>query len=347
VQLRQYFLVLLTTPLLVSLTARSGWAFSFTLPSQQPSSPCTLSSFYCNPASYSNPNFGTVTTTIKSVSQLPLGGTNTFFNLLTSSVWKDNGWTFNKAQSNQNIQGYFEIGVYKPYAQPSTNGGVTVGADIQIVYHPVAGQDPMGSNVHWIQRVVSNHALVTYSNGVQELKPFGTNEDKIDVVEEQKDPNLKAQVGSQTIILGPNPIFTPYYDTVSPNANPIYFEDFSTRPNGQDNHDWYAELYLVQETTPKTVTIYNGISWGWNNTFTPSPPPISLPPLPCDGSSGGGGCVTTASDIAIRELPVSDFDSGDPNQLPEKVPEPTTILGLLALGAAGTIKIFKNKFNKQ
>ena len=340
-QLRRYFLVLLTTPLLVALTGRSGWAFSFTLPSQQPDSPCTLSSFYCNPASYSNPNFGTVTTTIKSVSQLPLGGTNAFFNLLTSSVWKDNSWTFNKAQSNQNIQGYFQIGVYKPYAQSPPND--SVGADIQIRYHPVAGQDPMGSNVHWIQRVVSNHALITHSSGVKELQPFGTNEDKIDVAQEQKDPNLKAQVGSQTIILGPNPIFTPYYDTVSPLANQISFEDFSSRPDIKDNHDWYAELYLVQETAPKTVTIYNGISWGWNNTFTPSP---------CNGSSGGGGCPTvtataTASDIAIRELPLSDFDSGDPNQSPERVPEPTTILGLLALGATGAIQMLKNKFTKQ
>lgn len=118
------------------------------------------------------------------------------------------------------------------------------------------------------------------------------------------------------------------------------------RPDIDEKHDWYAELYLVQETAPKTVTIYNGISWGWNNTFTPSSP-ISLPPIRCDGSSGGGGCFTTASDIAIRELPLSDFDSGDPNQSAEKVPEPTTILGLFALGAASTIQILKNKFNKQ
>ncbi|SKB14079.1 conserved exported hypothetical protein [Planktothrix sp. PCC 11201] len=257
-QLRRYFLVLLTTPLLVALTGRSGWAFSFTLPSQQPSSPCTLSSLYCNPASYSDPNLGTVTTTIKPVSQLPLGGTNAFFNLLTSSVWAQEGWTFNKAQ--QNLQGYFDIKVYKPYAQRIPN--YSVGANIQILYNPVIGQDPIGNNVHWIQRVVSNHGVTTPIQGPID-QGHGTSEDKIDVVEEQKKP------GSITM---PNQIFTPYYDTVSGLADSFRFEDFSTRPDITEDHNWYAELYLVQEIAPKTVVIHNGISWGWENIFTPGPP---------------------------------------------------------------------------
>ncbi|WP_026098655.1 PEP-CTERM sorting domain-containing protein [Kamptonema formosum] len=39
----------------------------------------------------------------------------------------------------------------------------------------------------------------------------------------------------------------------------------------QYNHYWSAELYLVEPTAPKQVTIYNGISWGWKNEVVPEP----------------------------------------------------------------------------
>ena len=235
-QWQRYFLVLLTTPLLVALTGRSGFAFSFNLPSLQPDSPCTSNSFYCSSESYTDSNFGTVTTTLKSVSTLPLGGTDAFFNLLTSSVWAknpDKPWMFQKAKQGQDLKGSFDIKVYKPYAQRSPYD--SVGADIQILYKP-SSTDPQGSNVHWIQRVVSNHALITYADGNQELKPYGTQEDKIDVVEEQKNPKF-VDPQRQT--------FTPYYDTFSSYANSNSFEDFPTRPNITDSHDWSAELYLL------------------------------------------------------------------------------------------------------
>lgn len=72
---------------------------------------------------------------------------------------------------------------------------------------------------------------------------------------------------------------TPYYDTHQSASglhlmNPfrfkrIYVTDTPYRkktPNGADKeHTWKAELYLVQETAPKTVTVYNGITWGWHN----------------------------------------------------------------------------------
>ncbi|MBE9145024.1 PEP-CTERM sorting domain-containing protein [Planktothrix mougeotii] len=282
-----------------------------------------------------------MTTNLKQVSSLKLGGTDDFFNLLSSSVWASNGWAFQR--STTNLAGSFNIGVYAPLASmASTSPGVS--GEIQLFYNPVIGQDPIGNQVHFIQRVFNNHAVIATRQGNIEL-PYGTLENKIDTVIEQTNPIYVDLQNPQ------KQTFNPFYDTYgqvwSYSNSSILVRDVSGRNDFFNNNDWSAELYLVQETAPKTVTIYNGISWGWNNTFTPSPPPISQPPLPCDGSSGGGGCVTTASDIAIRELPVSDFDSGDPNQLPEKVPEPTTLLGLLALGVAGTIEILKNKFNKQ
>lgn len=77
-QRQQYFLALLSTTGLVVLTGRAGFAFSFKLPSSIPDSPCSLGSFYCSSVSNTQTNFGTVTTSVKPVSELPLGGTDAF-----------------------------------------------------------------------------------------------------------------------------------------------------------------------------------------------------------------------------------------------------------------------------
>jgi len=45
---------------------------------------------------------------------------------------------------------------------------------------------------------------------------------------------------------------------VGTNSNPSYIY----------NHDWNFELYLAYLRPNQEVTIYNGISWGWTNTFT-------------------------------------------------------------------------------
>ncbi len=339
-QLQRYLLVWLTTPLLVILTSKSSLAFSITLP-PGPDSPCTLSSFYCSSQSYTATNFGTVATNVKPISILPLGGTDAFFNLLTSSVWATNGWTFQKAQ--QNLQGSFDIKVYKPYAQPDNPNTLgndsAVGANIQILYSPV-GTDPQGSNVHWIQRVVSNHAITTSFDPTQTQiqiidQGHGTTEKKIDVVQQQTQPNFVYLANPQ------KQTFNPFYNTFSLYANQTSFEDFSTRPDITDNNDWSAQLYLVQETAPKTVTIYNGIKWGWQNKFTPPSSP------PCNGGCGGGGCLNAvASDITLRGLPISNLDSGEASQSRTTVSEPISALGLLLLGAWGVIQGLKLRKDK-
>jgi hypothetical protein len=89
-------------------------------------------------------------------------------------------------------------------------------------------------------------------------QPYGTSEKKIDIVDEQKNPNIS------------NP-FNPYYDTYG-KANSQSFFDLPVRYDIQDNNQWSANLYLVQQTAPKTVTIYNGISYGWSDVFTPQKP---------------------------------------------------------------------------
>ncbi|MDY7013571.1 MAG: hypothetical protein SVX43_08190, partial [Cyanobacteriota bacterium] len=134
---------------------------------------------------------------------------------------------------------------------------------MQLLYNPL-GSDPVGNNIHWIQRVVNNHAVTSTLNQSIEL-PHGTPEDKIDVLQEQTNPNFVDPQNPQRLV------FNPYYDTYSPLANQVSFADRPGRRDIFDNHDWYAELYLVEEIAPQTVKIYNGISWGWESTFTPTP----------------------------------------------------------------------------
>jgi hypothetical protein len=40
----------------------------------------------------------------------------------------------------------------------------------------------------------------------------------------------------------------------------------SLRGDADQPQKWLAEIYLVEETEPNHVTIYNGIEWGWENT---------------------------------------------------------------------------------
>ncbi len=201
-KLSQQWIILLSSPLLILLTGRASFAFSFTMPSQPPEPICTsLNSPYCLSISHTEPGVGTVTVSTTSVSELPLGGTDDFFNLLTSSVWAQNGWTFNKAQPVESLTGRFDIGVYAPFIFLTDQE--TVGAEIQVLYSPGGGFDPVGSNVHFIQRVVNNHAYTVTLQGVIQQPP-GTPDDKIDTVLEQTQPGF---------IDPQKPTFNPFYDT--------------------------------------------------------------------------------------------------------------------------------------
>lgn len=315
-KLKQYSLVGISTSLIVAMTAEVGLAFSFTLPSRtrQPCDPFISS--YCSKHSLTLPGAdgGTVTTTLQGVYTVPLGGTDAMWNLLTKSVWAKNGWQFQRATTD--LAGNFEIRVFNAYATLQT-----VGARIQLLYNPL-GQDPTGSNVHWIQRVRSNHGY-TFTRSESTDLGHGIIQDKIDVLQEQTQLNFKDPQNPQ------KPTFNPFYDTYT-EATQSYFIDTPGRTDIFQAHYWYADLYLVQETAPKTVTIYNGIRWAWKNTFTPTTTPP--PPPPCNGGSGGGGC---------RRALASNF-----TDTPVKVPEPIPALGLLALGVWGTfqgLKIMKDK----
>ena len=175
------------------------------------------------------------------------GGTVEFLNTLNSDFPT---WTFNAAATDLNgsfniINNYacgfntscgIELGV------TNTNG---VGSFIDVDYVPGVDDPPIGTDLHWIQRVANNHHL---SLG------HGSTDDKVDVFSGATDP---------------------YYDTagfagigsnVGLPLRPFVFVDRPYRSDELSNHDWVAELYLVEETAPNTATIYNGMRWGWGNT---------------------------------------------------------------------------------
>ena len=268
-RLSQHWTILLSSPLLILLTGRASFAFSFTMPSQQPNPICTPTSPYCSSISQTKPGVGTLTVSTTPVSVLPLGGTNDFFNLLTSSVWAQNGWTFNKAQPVESLTGRFDIGVYAPSIFLTTPE--RIGAEIQVLYNPGAGFDPVGSNVHFIQRVVNNHAnTITLQGAIQQ--PPGTPDDKIDTVLEQ------TQLGFIDPRNPQKPTFNPFYDTYGqvvryPNQTILFVDIVAREDIYYNNKNWSAELYLAEVkdpiNNPNEVTIYNGISWGWESIFTP------------------------------------------------------------------------------
>ncbi len=99
------------------------------------------------------------------------------------------------------------------------------------------GDDPDKGDVHWIQFIQYSYPDEVGGNIVVPTKPTF----KIDGT--------------------PNVLKTPYYDTRSA-AGPDGFTD------NAHSYPWYpssfhADLFLVQQTRPMTITIWQGLHWGW------------------------------------------------------------------------------------
>ncbi|OYE03111.1 hypothetical protein [Nostoc sp. 'Peltigera membranacea cyanobiont' 232] len=396
---QQYFLAFLATNLLVALTNQS--AMGFTLKSGN------------GAINYYNPTVpyvidantrGTTFLSPRYVAPIQLGGTRAFLNMLKNDVrWR--GWDF--ISSKKNLYGNFEISDYygcgsqtncaKQRPNDTIRGGV--GAYIDIKYNPKkTDPEPGQGKIHWIQHIVNNHASFDEHQSTSSEGLHGVPYDGIDIRPFQN--------------------VNPYY----PGGTEFSFYDRPYRPDAKNPHTWFAELYLVEETAEREVTIYNGIRWGWINKVyrrknpLPIPIPIRIPEIPkfepipipipkitdlvCNPGSGGGGCNRTQTDGIFdndsieninQEISYSnidetnwtedfDFDINDPDWIEEQdpsvpefenwdwtsdeepildenqeednsespvsVPESTSALGLLALGAWGIMKAMKIRLEK-
>ncbi|NER03709.1 MAG: PEP-CTERM sorting domain-containing protein [Okeania sp. SIO3C4] len=237
-QLRQqYSLGFFATTLLVVLTSQSSFAFTIT-----PAQPGASMTF--DPSEeYTLPDGRKGITTLDplSVTEITRGGTAGFLAQLRAEFPATAGWNFTAAAAD--LAGSFNIDIYDAQGTPGR-----VGAEFQLQYNPGAG-DPTsaGNDLHWIQRVVNNHNITTNPG-------HGNPENVIDIPLGQT-----------------NPFYDQIPGIIGTDEDTLY--DFPGRTDADENHFWFAELYLVEETAPMTVTIYNGVRWGWRNTI---PEPSSV-----------------------------------------------------------------------
>ena len=189
---RQYYtLGFCSATLLVTLTGKSSLAFTI-IPSQP-----GASVFYQPSQAYSLADGSQGITELDplSITSIARGGTTDFLDKLLETF---PDWTFNAA--DKDLAGTFEIGVYQALGL-STGLDPGVGAELQLRYLPASSYNPTfnynptseSNELHWIQRVVNNHALIPTLSGTINLG-HGTLEDKIDVFQEQTDPTKPKEV---------------------------------------------------------------------------------------------------------------------------------------------------------
>ena len=214
-------------------------------------------------------------------------------------------WKFTSSQTN--LSGTLDVEYYYACAQEldcgkefgeQNNRNDGFGSAFRIDYDLGEG-DPDINNLHWIQRAF-----------YEEPGPIVVNE--IDFPESSNQDS-------------------PYYDVAGNAEGGDYFVDRPYRFGGsalltEGEYDWNAELYIVEETGDKQVTIYNGIKWGWQTSVFDPPPD----PNPCPGGSGGGGCISRTDALSANSA---------------SVPGPTSTLGLIALGLWSMVQRSRNSKN--
>lgn len=173
------------------------------------------------------------------IQELPVGGTPKFLSKVRADY---PNWTFNSSPNG--LSGDLIVNqhsVCSPIILCSVRGG-SIGSILDLSYAPAFNDLIVDDNqAHWIQIVENNHSVPAAD-------------------EFQRDSH-----GIPEFITDVSPnATTPYYDDGS-TASAISFLDTPRRPDEFEEHDWLAELYYVQETAPETVTVYDGISWGWKN----------------------------------------------------------------------------------
>jgi len=173
------------------------------------------------------------------------GGSDDFLKVLESDFPPSKGWKFIAAEKD--LLGSFSVSAYYVFFDNRIGGG-----GMAFDYIPGEG-DPVTSSkkeLHWIQRVISNH---------KRRSDHGTSEDRIVV---------RSLSGSKSGV--------PFFDVVIKSAEhnppstlalPPHFEYDVHKNDPENDHEWKSETYLasIDKKDPKKVTIYNGVTWGWQN----------------------------------------------------------------------------------
>lgn len=185
------------------------------------------------------------------------GGTEDFLAKLKTEFPESDGWKFLAAPDE--LKGSFSVSAYYVFYNGTLGGGVIFDY-LPGDKDPVQGKD---SDLHWIQGIVSNHGKTAEGRTDVKIRNsvHGTAENRI-VKWSTNIPN------KQNIV--------PFYDVIPKGAKgpksvsrarPPHFEYDIGFNDPENDHQWKSEVYLagINKNDPKTVTIYNGISWGWEN----------------------------------------------------------------------------------
>lgn len=185
------------------------------------------------------------------------GGTENFLATLKAEFPESAGWNFLIAP--EDLKGSFSVSAYYVFFNGTLGGGVN--------FDYIPGKtDPVtekNTDLHWIQRIASNHDRRSERefDKKDNIKQHGTLENRI-VHWSKKSKNKHSTV--------------PFYDVVPKGikgpksvsrAIPPHFEYDAGFNDPENEHQWSSEVYLasINKNDPKTVTIYNGVRWGWEN----------------------------------------------------------------------------------
>ena len=184
------------------------------------------------------------------------GGTKDFINELKTEFPESKGWKFLSAEDD--LKGSFSVNTYY-VNQKGTGDVIGCGGGFAFDYIP-SKTDPVSNRnteLHWIQRVVSNH---------KKSAEHGMLENAI-ISKSLKRLNTRPDV--------------PFFDVVrkesKSSAIPPHYEYDAGKVDPENDHQWNAEVYLtsINKKDPKTVTIYNGVSWGWENRINAETDPAT------------------------------------------------------------------------
>jgi hypothetical protein len=215
-------------------------------------------------------------------------------------------------------------------ANPCVAGRENVGSTFEVSYNQRSSTapDPLTGYTHWVQWIDDNHPI----NGMH-----GDREETVDTSSA-----------------------TPFYygeKSLSWNAqSPYYFSDQPSRIDSEQDHYWRAKLFIAQQYEgTKTVEIFDGIAWGWENKVLreitpprdlmasltdPSPPTAPSKRYTCPSYNSvtstcyGGWSYNKTNLVGTGTL---DFDPAStvnlPNSAdPEPVPTPAILPSLIATG---------------
>jgi hypothetical protein len=234
-------------------------------------------------------------------------------------------YTFRSADTDLN--GQFRLLKYYPCTPQTASACLglndIVGAKIEFFYVPGQG-DPAGNQSYFIQ-LLNPVPKVKDKEVIFDNSPTGQGGDfeNTPVYPFQKEYPLKDKIAR-------------------------FFEDTPNIDEVTKPHDWAFRVYLATDTIPHdengnvklnpdgtvpiVTTLYNGMSWGWSNTFTPPPGDGGNP-----GGDPGGGYGGGYGAAALEPLSADGFAFAPDLQVNASsaaAPEPTTIVGAaLAIGA--------------